>query len=112
MVMSFKKGDIVVIPVPFTDNATAKKRPAVVLSDAEVHATGDVLVAQITSKIHHDNLNFALLATDMTVDLHKQSYVRIHKLFVLEERLIDKKVSELLPSAYSRLADRISALIS
>ena len=59
--MSFKKGDIVVIPVPFTDNATVKKRPAVVLSDVEVHATGDVLVAQITSKIHHDNLNFALL---------------------------------------------------
>ena len=112
MVMSFKKGDIVVIPVPFTDNATAKIRPAIVLSNAEVHATGDVLVAQITSKTHNDNLSFALMATDMTVALRKQSYVRIHKLFVLEERLIDKKVSELVPSAYSQLVDRIRALIS
>jgi len=31
--MSFKKGDIVVIPVPFTDNQIIKKRPAVILSN-------------------------------------------------------------------------------
>jgi len=110
--MSFKKGDIVVIPVPFTDNTTVKKRPAVVLSGNEVHATGDVLIAQITSKVYRDNLSFILSATDITVPLLKQSHVRIHKLFVLEERLIEKKVSELIPSAYSQLASRISALIS
>jgi len=110
--MSFKKGDIVVIPVPFTDNTTVKKRPAVVISGNEVQATGDVLIAQITSKVYYDNLSFNLSATDVTVPLLKQSYVRIHKLFVLEERLIEKKVSELIPSAYSLLASRISALIS
>ena len=110
--MSFKKGDIVVIPVPFTDNTTVKKRPAVVLSGNEVQATGDVLIAQITSKVYHDNLSFILSPTDVTVPLLKQSHVRIHKLFVLEERLIEKKVSELIPSAYSLLAGRISVLIS
>jgi mRNA interferase MazF len=110
--MSFKKGDIIVIPVPFTDNATIKKRPAVVLSSSEVHATGDVLVAQITSKKKKDNLNFTLSPTDMTVALPKQSYVRIHKLFVLEENLIEKKVSELTPSTYSHLAGKISELIA
>jgi mRNA interferase MazF len=110
--MSFKKGDIVVIPVPFTDNASIKKRPAVVLSNAEVHAIGDVLVAQITSKTKNDNLSFTLSPADMTVALPKQSYVRIHKLFVLEENLIEKKVSELIPSAYSQLADKISELIA
>jgi mRNA interferase MazF len=110
--MGFKKGDIVVIPVPFTDNATVRKRPAIVISNAEVHATGDVLIAQITSKEKDDNLSFMLPAADMTVALPKQSYVRIHKLFVLEERLIEKKISELIPTVYSQLAAKISALIS
>ena len=106
--MSFKKGDIVVIPVPFTDNATVKKRPAVVL----FNNVGDVLVAQITSKVHQDNLSFMLMSADMSVALPKQSYVRMYKLFVMQEHLIEKKVSELLPSAYSQLVDRISLLIS
>ena len=106
--MRFKKGDIVVIPVPFTDNATVKKRPAVVL----FNDVGDVLVAQITSKIYHDNLSFKLMSSDMSVPLPKQSYVRLYKLFVMQEHLIEKKVSELLPFAYSQLVVRISALIS
>jgi mRNA interferase MazF len=110
--MSFKKGDIVVIPVPFTNNSTVKKRPAVVLSNEDVHATGDVLIAQITSKGKDDNLNFSLSGKDMTIALPKQSYVRIHKLFVLEKHLIEKKVSELIPSVYSQLALKISELIS
>ena len=104
----FKKGDIVVIPVPFTDNATVKKRPAVVL----FNNFGDVLVAQITSKVYSDNLSFKLMPADVSVALPKQSYVRIYKLFVMQEYLIEKKVSELFPFAYSQLVDRISILIS
>ena len=76
------------------------------------NANGDVLVAQITSKEYHDNLSFVLMPTDTVVALHKKSYVRIHKIFALEERLIEKKVSELIPSAYLQLADKIKALIS
>jgi mRNA interferase MazF len=48
--MNFKKGDTVVIPVPFTDNRITKKRPAVVLSNEDVHNINDVLIVQITSK--------------------------------------------------------------
>jgi mRNA-degrading endonuclease toxin of MazEF toxin-antitoxin module len=34
--MNYTKGDIIVIPVPFTDNTTVKKRPAVVVSNDDV----------------------------------------------------------------------------
>jgi len=52
------------------------------------------------------------MPADVSVALPKQSYVRIYKLFVMEERLIEKKVSELFPIAYSQLVDKISTLIS
>ncbi len=54
----FQKGDIVVIPVPFTDNQAVKKRPAIVISNSDVHATGDVVVVQITSRLRNDKLSF------------------------------------------------------
>jgi mRNA interferase MazF len=110
--MSFQKGDIVVIPVPFTDNQTVKKRPAIVISNADVHATGDVVVVQITSRMRHDKLSFSLCTEDTTVALPKASVVRIHKIFVLESRLIEKKVSALKPSTYARLVEKIGRVIA
>jgi mRNA interferase MazF len=88
--MNFKNGDIVVIPVPFTDNQTTKKRPAVVISSEDVHTIGDVLIVQITSK---------------------KSYIRLHKMFVLENFLIEKKVSALTSDAYTRLITAINKII-
>jgi len=46
--MNFQKGDIVIIPVPFTDNKGSKLRPAVVVSNDTVHQTGDVVIVQVT----------------------------------------------------------------
>ena len=110
--MKFKKGDIVVIPVPFTDNKTTKKRPAVVISNDDAHAIGDVVIVQITSQLRNDNLNFPLDTADTTIALPKMSYIRVHKIFVLEEKLIEKKVSALKTETYSRLISAINNVIS
>jgi len=49
---NFKRGDIVLVPFPFTDLSSAKQRPALVVSsDALNAASEDVLVAAITSQI-------------------------------------------------------------
>jgi mRNA interferase MazF len=46
--------DVVVVPFPFTDRAASKRRPALVLSDADAFkaATGQVVLAMITSAKH------------------------------------------------------------
>ena len=110
--MTCQKGDIVIVPVPFTDNLRYKLRPALVLSNNLVHKTGDVLIAQITSKSVSDGLSFLLNENDLTVKLPLTSYVRIHKLFVLEEELIKGKVSHLKEEAYQRLIGKIIDVIS
>ena len=82
--MNYSKGDIVIIPVPFTDNEGYKLRPAVVISNDTVHQTGDVMIVQITSKLKQDNLSIAITNDNVTEVLPVKSYIRVHKIFALE----------------------------
>jgi len=109
--MNFSKGDIVIIPVPFTDNKGYKLRPAVVISNDTIHQTGDVLIVQITSKLKQDKLNITITNDDITEGLPVKSYIRVHKIFVLEQRLIKGKVSSLKIAKFQELIQRINQII-
>ena len=109
--MKLQKGDIVIVPVPFTDNIGYKLRPAVVVSNETVHRTGDVMIVQITSKQKHDKLSIALSTNDVTESLPVKSFIRIHKIFVLEQHLIKGKVSSLKKNKYTELIKKIKDII-
>lgn len=50
--MPFEFGDVVLVPFPFTDQTTSKKRPAVVISNREyAESRPDVVVMPITSQL-------------------------------------------------------------
>ena len=49
---TYKPGDILLVPFPFTDQTTTKQRPAVVLSSESYNGSRlDLILAPITSKI-------------------------------------------------------------
>ena len=61
--MPHQRGDILLVPFPFSDLSTTKVRPAVVISSSRYHSTQpDILLAAITSKISvaPDLLDFSL----------------------------------------------------
>ncbi len=61
---SFEFGDVVLVPFPFTDQSTAKKRPAVVVSSAAYNAERrDLIVMAVTSQVRPEN-NFDVSVTD------------------------------------------------
>ena len=48
---SYSFGDVVLVPFPFTDQSTTKKRPAVIVSSAAYHRVRpDVIIMAITSQ--------------------------------------------------------------
>ncbi len=55
----FVKGDIVVVPFPFSDLTSAKKRPALVIAELE---GDDLILCQITSQQIRDR--YAILIDD------------------------------------------------
>jgi mRNA interferase MazF len=50
--MAFRRGDVVLVPFPFSDLSTSKVRPAVVVSSPLYHTTEpDMILAAITSQV-------------------------------------------------------------
>jgi mRNA interferase MazF len=50
--MTFQRGDVVLVPFPFSDLSTTKVRPAVVVSSELYHSTEpDLLLAALTSRV-------------------------------------------------------------
>ena len=49
---SFEFGDIILVPFPFTDQSTTKKRPAVIVSSAVYNTERpDLIIMAVTSQI-------------------------------------------------------------
>jgi len=47
----YEKWDVILVPFPFTDLSSSKKRPALILSPEQYNTTGDIVIAFITSNL-------------------------------------------------------------
>jgi mRNA interferase MazF len=85
-VAKFVKGDVVVVPFPFSDLTQAKRRPALTIAALE----GDVLIlCQITSQSIKDN--YAILLDDKdfeTGSLKQPSNVRPNRIFTADSHIV------------------------
>ena len=86
-----RKGDIVLIPFPFTNLEGVKKRPAVILYKGEL----DVVVSFITTQLKWSEQTDVIVEPDETNRLKKTSLIRTNKLATLEIELIIGKIGEL-----------------
>ena len=78
-----EKGDIILIPFPFTDLSGNKKRPALVL----VSGNMDMTVAFISTQIKWKEDTDVLLKPTQENGLKKESIVRLSKLATIDKDL-------------------------
>lgn len=82
----FVKGDVVVIPFPFSDLTQAKKRPAVVVSILD---GGDVILSQVTSQRIKERYAIPLNEGDFERGSLKQpSNIRPNRIFTADGYII------------------------
>jgi mRNA interferase MazF len=87
--MNYSRGEIVWVKFLFSDTNTAKLRPALIISNDLINRTGDYLMMQVTSRLRNDSLSYLINEADYTGSpLLKQSELRLHKIFILNESLI------------------------
>jgi mRNA interferase MazF len=110
--VSYNAFDVVVVPFPFTDKATTKRRPALILSDAQAfnQRVGQAVMAMITSARNSDwPLDIEIQNLD-SAGLPSPSVIRM-KLFTLDEKLIIRKAGELAGPDQSRVIAALRQLL-
>lgn len=83
---TFVKGDVVVVPFPFSDLSASKRRPALVVATL----TGDdVILCQITSRAVADAYAIPVADSDFTTGgLRQDSNVRPNRLFTADSNIV------------------------
>jgi len=111
-----KRGDILLLSFPFTDQQTRKVRPALVISSNSFNKRSqDAIFVFITTKEYTEPFDIRIKETDpsfQTTKLKAASTLRISKLMCLEQKLairrlghVDKHILKKVNSALTRLFD-------
>ena len=85
------KGNIVLIPFPFTDLSGNKLRAALILAETPL----DVTVSFITTQLQWQEATDILLHPNLTNGIKKTSLVRLSKLATIDKLLVKGKIGSI-----------------
>lgn len=109
----YKQGDILLIPIPFTDLTSSKKRPVLVLSNEDYNCkTEDIIVAAITSNITSKDYSIFITNSDLLEgNLKVDSCIRVDKIYTLAQNIVIKKFGEVNENVLNEVKNKINKLI-
>jgi mRNA interferase MazF len=102
------KGDVVVVPFPFSDLTSTKARPALILIDL---AGEDVVLAAITSTQNDPNAISLQAADFQKGKLGHPSFIHPAKLFTSDRALIKYTVGNISEKKRREVAAKIQSLL-
>jgi mRNA interferase MazF len=87
-----RQGEIVLVPIPFTDLSSTRRRPVIVISsDAHNSTTADMVVVGMTSNLTPTPHSFTLTQADLVSGtLNHPGRVRVDKIYTLAQRIAVK----------------------
>ncbi|MBU4190263.1 MAG: type II toxin-antitoxin system PemK/MazF family toxin [Candidatus Thermoplasmatota archaeon] len=105
----FIKGDVVVVPFPFSDLMQTKRRPALVVAELK---GDDVILCQITSQWVKDEFAIQLNENDFeTGSLKQKSHVRPNRIFTADKHIILYKIGHLKSEKTNEVIERIISIL-
>ena len=103
--MSFRPGDLVGIPFPYSDLTTKKRRPVLVVSSPDRH--GDFMGLAVTSVVTEE-MAVAIDEESMGAGrLPKQSWIRCDKIFTLSSSIIVKTYGSIKEQVFLQIMGRL-----
>ena len=100
------KGDIILIPFPFTDLTGNKLRPAVVLIETD----NDLTVSFITTQLKWREVNDIELLPSNDNGIKKDSLIRLSKIATVDRSLAIGKLGELQKGQLTELNIKLKKL--
>ena len=108
----YNQGDVLLVPVPFTDLSAVKKRPVLVVSNDHYNISHeDAVAVAITSNTEQPGI--PLSTKDLvTGTLPKPSIIRADKIYTLSQAIVVKKIGNVTDAILCSIRVAIMGLIS
>ncbi|WP_153720736.1 type II toxin-antitoxin system PemK/MazF family toxin [Sporosarcina cascadiensis] len=109
----YKQGNIVLVPVPFSDLKKQKQRPVLIISsDSYNELAEDIVVLAITSKIKDLAYSVVIESKDLTEGkLKVTSEIRTDKIYTLSKSIVRKKFGQVNTEVLEGIRVKIKELI-
>ncbi len=109
-----EQGDILLIPIPFTDLSSQKRRPVIVISNnAYNRKLTDIVVVAMTSNPVAADYSFALTSTDLEKGvLNRPGKVRVDKVYTLSQAIIVKTFGRVNAATLERIRQTLQDLVA
>ena len=105
----FVKGDVVVVPFPFSDLTQAKRRPALVVSALE---GDDFILCQVTSQFVKDSYAISVEGKDFEEGgLKQKSNVRPNRLFTADGHIVLYRIGNLKKDKLNEIIEKIIEIV-
>jgi mRNA interferase MazF len=105
----FIKGDVVVVPFPFSDLSQTKRRPALVVAELR---GDDLILCQITSQAFTDGYAIAIDNNDFeSGSLRKISNIRPNRIFTADRQIIASIAGHLKPEKVDEVIAKIIEIL-
>ena len=105
----FAKGDVVVVPLDFSDFSNYQRRPALVIATPDGL---DPVLAMITSRSRNDGFDVLIASSDFEIGgLRSDSVVRSCHLFTIDSDVIEYRAGKLKQEKTQEVVDRIIEML-
>jgi mRNA interferase MazF len=105
----FMRGDVVVVPFPFSDPSQSKRRPALVVTTPD---DNDAILCQITSKTIKDTYGISIDDSDFASgSLKQESNIRPNRIFTADSNIILYRVGTIKKEKLSKVIETIIEII-
>ena len=106
----FIKGDVVVVPFPFSDLTDTKKRPALVVAEL---SGDDLIVCLITSQNAKDSYAIPLTNSDFADGSLKQnSNIRPNRVFTADSGIVLYRIGTLKTEKIEEVTEKVVEILS
>lgn len=109
----YKQGDLVLVPVPFSDLSSNKSRPVIVVSNSSYNRkTEDIVVVAMTSVLKDEDYSVSMTSNSMEDGkLPLPSRVKCDKIYLLHSKLVQKKFGTVKSEKYVEIQNQILSLV-
>ena len=107
-----EQGDILLIPIPFTDLSSHKRRPVIVISNGIYNQkTADIVVVAMTSNPTPADYSFTISSSDLDKGtLNRPGKVRVDRIYTLSQSIVVKTFGRVNETTLERIRQTLQEL--